>query len=53
MDYKLSKASIEEFKRIMKDEYNEDLSDEEASKQAENLLSLAELVLRHKIDSKK
>lgn len=46
----LPKEAIEEFKEIYKKLYGEELSDEEASKRANNLVNLYKAVYLHVIE---
>lgn len=42
----LSKAAIEEFKRIYKEEFGEELSDQEATEKAQRLISFFKIIYR-------
>jgi hypothetical protein len=45
----LQQHHIEEYKRIYKKQFGEDLSDAEAWEQATNLINLARLLLTHRL----
>jgi hypothetical protein len=42
----LSKEAIEEYKKIYKDKFGEDISDKEAREQGENLIALFRVICR-------
>lgn len=46
----LSEKQLEEYKRLYKESYQEELSDSEAYKQANDLVNLVQLVLEKKED---
>lgn len=49
MATQLSQKDLDEFKAIWKKEYDKELTDEEASEYAHNLIGLAEIVYRDKL----
>lgn len=49
MAIQFSQKDLNEFKAIWKKEYGKDLTDDEASEYAHNLIGLAEIVYRDKL----